>query len=40
VLKLGRQANEQTVKTTDLSKYRVVVFATHGLVPGELDGLN
>jgi CHAT domain-containing protein len=39
VLKLGRQANEQTVKTTDLSKYKVVVFATHGLVPGELNGL-
>jgi CHAT domain-containing protein len=36
---LGRQANEQVVRTTDLSDRRVVMFATHGLVPGELDGL-
>jgi CHAT domain-containing protein len=39
VLKLGKAANEETVKKTDLSRYRVVVFATHGLVPGDLDGL-
>ena len=39
VLKLGVTANERTVKTTDLSKYRIIVFATHGLVPGELNGL-
>ena len=39
VLHLGIKANEQTVKTADLSKYRIVVFATHGLVPGDLDGL-
>ena len=39
VLNLGVKANEQTVKTTDLSKYKILVFATHGLVPGELDGL-
>ncbi|MGZ5827787.1 MAG: CHAT domain-containing tetratricopeptide repeat protein [Xanthobacteraceae bacterium] len=39
VLNLGVQANEQMVKTTDLSKYKILVFATHGLVPGELDGL-
>src|SRR5262249_22681952 len=39
VLNLGVKANEQVVKTTDLSKYRIIVFATHGLVPGELDGL-
>jgi CHAT domain-containing protein len=39
VLNLGVKANEQVVKTTDLSKYRILVFATHGLVPGELDGL-
>jgi CHAT domain-containing protein len=38
-LYLGKSANEQTVKSIDLSRYRVVVFATHGLVPGELDGL-
>jgi CHAT domain-containing protein len=39
VLKLGVAANERTVKTTDLSKYKIIVFATHGLVPGELNGL-
>ena len=33
------KANEQTVKTTDLSRYKIIVFATHGLVPGELNGL-
>ena len=35
----GAQANEKTVKTMDLSGYRVIAFATHGLVPGDLDGL-
>jgi CHAT domain-containing protein len=39
-LNLGKAANEETVKKTDLSKYRIIVFATHGLVPGELDGLH
>jgi CHAT domain-containing protein len=39
VLNLGTKANEQMVKSTDLSKYRIIVFATHGLVPGELNGL-
>jgi CHAT domain-containing protein len=39
VLKIGVEANERTVKTTDLSKYKIIVFATHGLVPGELNGL-
>lgn len=37
---LGKQASEQTVKSLDLSKRKVVVFATHGLVPGDLDGLD
>lgn len=36
---LGARANEQTVKTLDLTRYRVIAFATHGLVPGDLDGL-
>ena len=36
---LGAAANEQAVKTLDLANYRVVAFATHGLVPGDLDGL-
>jgi CHAT domain-containing protein len=36
---LGEQANERVVKSLDLSRYRVVAFATHGLVAGDLDGL-
>jgi CHAT domain-containing protein len=40
VLNLGTTANEDTAKKSDLSKYRIIVFATHGLVPGELDGLH
>jgi CHAT domain-containing protein len=39
-LHLGREANEQLVKKTDLSGFKIVAFATHGLVPGELDGLD
>jgi CHAT domain-containing protein/tetratricopeptide (TPR) repeat protein len=39
VLYLGRAANEQNVETLDLSHYRIVAFATHGLVPGDIDGL-
>ena len=38
-LYLGKDANEQNVETLDLAHYRVVDFATHGLVPGDLDGL-
>jgi CHAT domain-containing protein len=36
---LGSRANEDSVKTLDLSGYKVVAFATHGLVPGDLNGL-
>jgi CHAT domain-containing protein/tetratricopeptide (TPR) repeat protein len=39
VLHLGRNANEKVVKSAPLSRYRIVVFATHGLVPGDLSGL-
>jgi CHAT domain-containing protein len=39
VLNLGKNANEQKVKTTDLSGFKIIAFATHGLVPGELNGL-
>jgi CHAT domain-containing protein len=39
-LYLGKAANEQTVETMDLSRFRIVAFATHGLVPGDLDGLS
>ena len=37
---LGKRANEETVKSLDLSPYKVISFATHGLVPGDLNGLN
>jgi CHAT domain-containing protein len=36
---LGARANERSVQTLDLERYRVVAFATHGLAPGDLDGL-
>ena len=39
VVHIGKHANEQTVRNIDLSKYRILVFATHGLVPGEITGL-
>lgn len=39
VLNLGKDANEKRVKSMDLSGFKIVAFATHGLVPGELDGL-
>ena len=39
VLNLGKEANEQKVKSMDLSGFKIIAFATHGLVPGELDGL-
>ncbi|MEJ2377669.1 MAG: CHAT domain-containing protein [Pseudolabrys sp.] len=36
---LGAKANEKTVKDTDLARYKIIVFATHGLATGELNGL-
>lgn len=36
---LGRDANEARVKAMDLSAYKVITFATHGLAPGDLEGL-
>ena len=36
---LGDRANEAAVKKADLARYRVIAFATHGLVPGDLAGL-
>ena len=36
---LGAAANEKTVETADLANRRIIVFATHGLVPGDLNGL-
>jgi len=38
-LRLGKDANETVVKTTDLSRFKIVAFATHGLASGELKGL-
>lgn len=38
-LYLGKDANEKTVKSLDLSHFKILAFATHGLVPGELNGL-
>ncbi len=37
---LGVAANERNVKSADLAAHAVIVFATHGLVPGDLDGLD
>jgi len=36
---LGKNASEGAVKGADLSNTKVLVFATHGLVPGDLNGL-
>lgn len=35
----GAKANEAAIKSMDLSDRRVIAFATHGLIAGELDGL-
>jgi CHAT domain-containing protein len=37
---LGKRASEQKIKTIDLSDRRVIAFATHALIPGDLDGLS
>jgi CHAT domain-containing protein len=39
VLNLGKEANEKKVKAMDLSGFKILAFATHGLVPGDLNGL-
>jgi len=39
-LHLGANATEAAVKKADLAQYRVISFATHGLIPGDLDGLD
>ncbi len=36
---LGKRATEKQVKSMDLSNRRVITFASHALVPGDLDGL-
>lgn len=35
----GVRATEANVKAANLSGYKVITFATHGLVPGDLNGL-
>lgn len=37
--RLGAAATESSVKKVDLSQYKVLAFATHGLVAGEVEGL-
>lgn len=37
---LGKAASEDQIKSLDLSGVKVLAFATHGLLPGELDGLS
>ena len=36
---LGRDATEANVKRLPLADYRVVYFATHGLVAGDVEGV-
>jgi len=36
---LGRDASEATVERVPLADYRIVYFATHGLVAGDIEGL-
>jgi CHAT domain-containing protein len=36
---IGTAANEHEVETLNLADRRVIAFATHGLVPGDLNGL-
>jgi len=36
----GEKASERQVKSMDLSDWRVIAFATHALLPGDLDGLD
>ena len=36
---LGKAATEATVKTQDLSRKKIIAFATHALLPSDLDGL-
>ncbi|EFK07134.1 conserved domain protein [delta proteobacterium NaphS2] len=37
---LRAEATERQVKTMDMSDRKVIDFATHGLIPGDLDGLD
>jgi CHAT domain-containing protein len=35
----GSRATEKNVRTQDLSRYRIISFATHGLMAGEVPGV-
>lgn len=37
---LGSRASETSVRALDMRNWRVVMFATHGLLAGDLDGLS
>jgi len=36
---LGKAATEAAIKSQDLSRKKILAFATHALLPGDLDGL-
>ncbi len=38
-LLIGRDASEAALRDRDLSRYGVILFATHGLVSGEMEGV-
>lgn len=38
-VRLGAAATEAAIKSADLQAYRIIYFATHGLVAGEVQGL-
>jgi CHAT domain-containing protein len=38
-LLLGKQAIEKSVKTLPIDRYRIISFATHGLIAGEFSGI-
>jgi CHAT domain-containing protein len=40
LLLVGAEATEEAVRSMPLSDYRVIAFATHGLVSGQIDGLS
>jgi CHAT domain-containing protein len=37
---LDKEATENRIKTMDLTDRKIIAFATHALVPGDLDGLD
>lgn len=38
-LMMGGEASEAALRTSDLTPYSVILFATHGLVSGEMEGV-